>query len=150
MIFYCGLTVHITDTRAQKVGAIHQRTLQKRCLHMTNTGRSKAVYPHHSCIVIRNDDSCIVSYRHCIVIRNDDSCIATAVLSFAMTMTIYNAQHTFFCSVYFAALLGKITAGVKVASHRIRLRYTIRLWVTAVFPHAARTPSLTTPAIWLT
>ena len=32
---------------------IHQRTLQKRCLHMTNTGRSRAVYPHHSCIVIR-------------------------------------------------------------------------------------------------
>ena len=53
MIFYCGLVVHITDTRAQKVIAVHQRTLQKRCLHMTNTGRSKAVYPHHSCIVIR-------------------------------------------------------------------------------------------------
>ena len=33
--------------------AVHQRTLQKRYLHMTNTGRSKAVYPLHSCIVIR-------------------------------------------------------------------------------------------------
>jgi len=53
LIFYCGLVVHITDTRAQKWLAIHQCTLQKRCLHMTNTGRSKAVYPHHSCIVIR-------------------------------------------------------------------------------------------------
>ena len=47
--------VHITDTRAQKVVSytVHQRTLQKRCLHMTNIGRSKALYPHHSCIVIR-------------------------------------------------------------------------------------------------
>ena len=53
MIFYCGLVVHITHTRAQKWLAVHQRTLQKRCLHMTNTGRSKAVYPLHSCIVIR-------------------------------------------------------------------------------------------------
>jgi len=40
--------------------AIHQRTLLKRCLHMTNTGRSKAVYPHHSCIVYRH------SRRKCI------------------------------------------------------------------------------------
>jgi len=31
---------------------IHQHTLQKRCLHMTNIGRSKARYPHYSCIVI--------------------------------------------------------------------------------------------------
>jgi len=31
--------------------AIHQRTLQKRCVLMTNTGRSKAVYPHHGCII---------------------------------------------------------------------------------------------------
>jgi len=23
------------------------------CLHMTNIGRSKALYPHHSCIIIR-------------------------------------------------------------------------------------------------
>jgi len=45
MIFYCGLVVHITDTRAQKVVSYtHQRTLQKRRLHMTNTGRNKAVY----------------------------------------------------------------------------------------------------------
>jgi len=44
--------VHITDTRAQKVFAIHQRTLQKQCLRMTNTGMSKAVYPHHSCNII--------------------------------------------------------------------------------------------------
>jgi len=28
-------------------------TLQKRCLHMTNIGRSKTRYPHHSYIVIR-------------------------------------------------------------------------------------------------
>jgi len=41
--------VHITDTRAQKV----ERTLQKRGLHMTNTGKSKALHPHHTCIVIR-------------------------------------------------------------------------------------------------
>ena len=43
-----------TGTRAQKVVSytVHQRTLQKRCLHMTNIGRSKALYPHHSCIVI--------------------------------------------------------------------------------------------------
>ena len=49
-----GLVVHITDTRAQNQMclAIHQRTLQKQCLHMTNTGRSKAVYPHHSCMCI--------------------------------------------------------------------------------------------------
>jgi len=33
--------------------AMHQHTLQKRCLHMTNIERSKALYPHHSCIVIR-------------------------------------------------------------------------------------------------
>ena len=33
--------------------AIHQRTLQKRCLHITSIERSKALYPHHSCIVIR-------------------------------------------------------------------------------------------------
>jgi len=45
--------VHITDTRAQKWLAIHQRTLKKRCLHMTNIARSRALYPHHSCIVIR-------------------------------------------------------------------------------------------------
>ena len=32
---------------------MHQRTLQKRCSHMTNTERSKALYLHHSCIVIR-------------------------------------------------------------------------------------------------
>jgi len=46
---------HITDTRAQKVVSytIQQRTLQKRCLHMTNIERSKVLYPHHSCIVIR-------------------------------------------------------------------------------------------------
>jgi len=39
---------------------------------------------------------------------------------------------------------------LKAASHRIRLRLTIRLWPTAVFPYAARTPSPTTPAIRLT
>jgi len=44
--------VHITDTRAQKVVCYTHRTLQKRCLHMTNIGRGKALYPHHSCIVI--------------------------------------------------------------------------------------------------
>ena len=38
---------HITDTRAKWLGK-HQRTLQKRCLHMTNIGRSRALYPHHS------------------------------------------------------------------------------------------------------
>jgi len=42
--------VHITDTRTQIWLAIHQRTLQKQCLHMTNIGKSKAVYPHHSCM----------------------------------------------------------------------------------------------------
>jgi len=45
--------VHITDTRAQKWLAIDQRTLQRRCLNMTNIERSKALYSHHSCIVIR-------------------------------------------------------------------------------------------------
>jgi len=40
---------------------------------------------------------------------------------------------------------------LKVASHRIRLRLTNRLlWPTAVFTHAARTPSPTTTAIRLT
>jgi len=39
---------HIADTRSQKlVSSIHQRTLQKRCLHMTNIDWSKALYPHH-------------------------------------------------------------------------------------------------------
>ena len=56
MIFYCGLVVHITDTRAKKVvssTSAHITETQKQCLHMTNTGSSKAVYPLHSCIVIR-------------------------------------------------------------------------------------------------
>jgi len=32
--------------------ALHDRTLQKPCFHTTNIGRGKALYPHHSCIVI--------------------------------------------------------------------------------------------------
>jgi len=53
MIFYCGLVVHITDTRAQKVVSYTSAHITETVLHMTNTGRSKAVYPLHSCIVIR-------------------------------------------------------------------------------------------------
>ena len=43
--------------------AIHECTLQKRCLHMTNIGRSKALYPHHTCIVIRKstENGCLYS-----------------------------------------------------------------------------------------
>jgi len=46
--------VHITDTRAQNVVSYTSAHITETVLHMTNTGRSKAVYPHHSCIVIRN------------------------------------------------------------------------------------------------
>jgi len=48
MIFYCGLMVHITDTRAQKVFCCASP-------HITETvlAHGKAVYPLHSCIVIR-------------------------------------------------------------------------------------------------
>ena len=53
IIFHCGLMVHITDTRSQKVVSYTSAQLQKRCLHMTNIERGKALYPHHSCIVIR-------------------------------------------------------------------------------------------------
>ena len=64
MIFYCRLpdSWSISQTQAHKMClAIYQRTLQKQCLHMTNTGRSKAVYPHHSCmcivIIIKDDET---------------------------------------------------------------------------------------------
>jgi len=51
-LFYCGLMVHITDTRAQKVVSYTSAHITETVLHVTNTGRSKAVYPDHSCIVI--------------------------------------------------------------------------------------------------
>ena len=40
--------------------AIHQRILQKRCLHMNNIARSKTRYPHHSCIVIHTQHRNII------------------------------------------------------------------------------------------
>jgi len=53
MILYCRLMA-ISQTQEHKRWlALHQRTLQKRCFHMTNVERSKSLYPHHSCIVIR-------------------------------------------------------------------------------------------------
>jgi len=52
MIFIVDSSISQTQEH-KKWLAVHQRTLQKRCLHVTNTGRSKAVYPHHSCIIIR-------------------------------------------------------------------------------------------------
>jgi len=36
----------------KKLLAIHQRTLEKRCLYMTNTERSKTLYHHHNCFVL--------------------------------------------------------------------------------------------------
>jgi len=39
----------------QKWLAIHQHALRKRCLHMTNIGRSKTLCHHHSCIVIHKN-----------------------------------------------------------------------------------------------
>ena len=53
IIFYWG-SWFISQTQEHKKWlAIHQRTLQKRSLRMTNIGRSKALHPHYSCIVIR-------------------------------------------------------------------------------------------------
>ena len=53
MIFYCGLMVHITDTRTQKVVSYTSAHITETVLAHDHTGRNIAVYPLHSCIVIR-------------------------------------------------------------------------------------------------
>ena len=53
MIFYCRLMVHITETRAQKVVSYPSAHITETVFAQDHTGRSKALYPHHSCIVIR-------------------------------------------------------------------------------------------------
>ena len=45
--------VNITVTRAQKVVSCTSAHITETVLAHDHTGRSKAVYPHHSCIVIR-------------------------------------------------------------------------------------------------
>ena len=52
MIFYCGLMVHITVTRAQKMVSCTSAHITETVLAHDHTGTSKAVYLHHSCIVI--------------------------------------------------------------------------------------------------
>ena len=53
MTFYCGLMVHVTDTRTQKVVSYTSAHITETVLAHDQHWRSKAVYPLHSCIVIR-------------------------------------------------------------------------------------------------
>ena len=45
--------VHITDTRAQKVVSYTSSHITETVFAHDQHWRSKAVYPHHNCIVIR-------------------------------------------------------------------------------------------------
>ena len=56
MIFYCGLMVHITDTRTQKVVSYTSAHITETVLAHDQHWEEHfniAVYPLHSCIVIR-------------------------------------------------------------------------------------------------
>ena len=52
--------------------ALHQYTLQKRCLHMTNIERSTALYPHHRCIIIRKSTE--NGYPYCSASASHNRC----------------------------------------------------------------------------
>ena len=45
-MFYCGLVVHITDTRAQKMDKPYSKALHNRCQYVSSLERSKALSQH--------------------------------------------------------------------------------------------------------
>jgi len=53
MIFYCGLVVHITNTRAQKVVSCTSAHITETVSAHDQHWEEQSFYPHHSCIVIR-------------------------------------------------------------------------------------------------
>jgi len=53
MIFYCGLMVHITDTRAQKLVSYTSAHITETVFAHDQHWEEQKVYPHHSCIVTR-------------------------------------------------------------------------------------------------
>jgi len=53
-IFYCGLMVHTTDTRSQKVVSYTSAHITETVFaHDQHWEEQSNLYPHHSCIVIR-------------------------------------------------------------------------------------------------
>jgi len=54
MICYCGLMVHTTDTRSQKVVSYTSAHITETVFaHDQHWEEQISLYPHHSCIVIR-------------------------------------------------------------------------------------------------
>jgi len=84
--------------------AIHQRTLQKRCLHMTNIGRSKARYPHHSCIVIRKMDN-HSKWINTLAQKMDNHTLAHHTTGISTCPTLRGAKHFPSTSYFFSLCL---------------------------------------------
>ena len=53
MIFYCGLMVHITDTKTQEVVGYTSAHITETVLAHDQHWEEHSSYPLHSCIVIR-------------------------------------------------------------------------------------------------
>ena len=100
-VFFIADSWSISQTQSQaqehkKWVAMHQRTLQKRCLHTTNIERSKALYPHHSCIVIRKSTKNGYPYSSAHHI--------TGVSTQRITMFLFRIYKCCFCFVFSAIL----------------------------------------------